>query len=271
MDICALRIGFCHAVSPPVQASFYSSLVVRSRAGAPQSATGPQDVLPWLYYYGQRLLQVPQSELEQLMGLSPRPLVKVGEPAVNPLKPRQGNADIEAGMSGPWTSDARAPAYGRRVQPPLACHVVPTIQYRAGLLFNGKVVRRRVTLGGRGVESNRSAKKKPWQTAGERGIEARNFSQFFAIFRQRLFACPPCVLVGALCVPCAEVLLFEASGGLVPALQFFRDISAISHNFPAIFLARHEPRIRTPAQRTNAGIGEGRSGLWAHSARTIHA
>ena len=40
------------------------------------------------------------------------------------------------------------------------------------------------------------------------------FSQFFAIspqiFRNFFFACLPCVLVGALCVPCAEVLLLEA-------------------------------------------------------------
>ena len=48
-------------------------------------------------------------------------------------------------------------------------------------------------------------------------------SQFFAIFHdfpQLLFACPLCVLVGALCVPCAEVLLLEASEGLVMAPQF---------------------------------------------------
>ena len=56
----------------------------------------------------------------------------------------------------------------------------------------------------------------------------RNFSQFSAMFRQLLFARPPRVLVGAPCVRCAEVLLFEASGGLVTAPQF----SAIGFDAP---------------------------------------
>ena len=58
--------------------------------------------------------------------------------------------------------------------------------------------------------------------SGVRGIEVRNFSQVFASlcnfpqfpaiscnfpqsFCKLLFVCPPCELVGALCVPCAEV------------------------------------------------------------------
>ena len=56
----------------------------------------------------------------------------------------------------------------------------------------------------------------------------RNFPQFSAVFPQSLFARPPCALVGARCVPCAEVLLLEASGGLVTALQSIR-------NFPQFF------------------------------------
>ena len=54
----------------------------------------------------------------------------------------------------------------------------------------------------------------------------RNFPQFPAIFPELLFAHPSYVLVGALCVPCVEVLLLEASGGLATAPQFsaiFRD------------------------------------------------
>ena len=49
------------------------------------------------------------------------------------------------------------------------------------------------------------------------------------------FACPPCVVVGALCVPCAEVLLLEASGGLVEALQFSCNFPAISRKSPQYF------------------------------------
>ena len=62
----------------------------------------------------------------------------------------------------------------------------------------------------------------------------RTFSQFAAIFPQLLFVCPPCVPVGALCVPCAEVLLFEASGGSLTAPQFSRNFSTISPQFVAI-------------------------------------
>ena len=60
----------------------------------------------------------------------------------------------------------------------------------------------------------------PWAVVG--GIKVRNcrsFSQFPANFPPSHFACPPRVRVGALCVPCAEVLLLEASGGLVMAPQ----------------------------------------------------
>ena len=50
----------------------------------------------------------------------------------------------------------------------------------------------------------------------------RNFSKISAIFPQVLLACPPLVLVGAPCVPCAEVLPLEALGGLVTRPQFSR-------------------------------------------------
>ena len=64
-------------------------------------------------------------------------------------------------------------------------------------------------------------------------VICRNFSQLFAIFRsfpQLPCACPPRVRVGALCVPCAEVLLFEASAGYGTAIFLL-----FSPNFPAIF------------------------------------
>ena len=62
----------------------------------------------------------------------------------------------------------------------------------------------------------------------------RNGSQFFANFRKFPHCFRNCFLfvqlraVGALCVPCADMLLLEALGGLVAALQF-------SRNFPAVF------------------------------------
>ena len=77
------------------------------------------------------------------------------------------------------------------------------------------------------------------------GVEVRNFPQFFGVpefsefpasFPQLVFACPPRMCVGALCVPCAEVLLLEAPGGLVIFLQFSCNFSSISPNLPAIFL-----------------------------------
>ena len=61
------------------------------------------------------------------------------------------------------------------------------------------------------------------------------YPQFSSFFPQLLFACPPCMLVGALCVPCAEVLLLEASGGLLTAPQFPHKSPAISPQFPTIF------------------------------------
>ena len=75
---------------------------------------------------------------------------------------------------------------------------------------------------------------------GGKVSQFRSFSQFFAIsrnftiFRQSLFACPPRVRVGALRVPGAEVVLFEASGGLVTAPQFSRSFP----QFPAFFRNR---------------------------------
>ena len=64
-----------------------------------------------------------------------------------------------------------------------------------------------------------------------------NFWQFSAIFSQLLLLVPLRVHLGALCVPCAEVLLFEAAGGLDMAPQFSRNFPAISHNFPRNFSA----------------------------------
>ena len=68
--------------------------------------------------------------------------------------------------------------------------------------------------------------------------------QCFAIFRDLsaiAFACPPCGLVGALCVPSAQVLLLEASGSLVTAIcpQF----SAALRNFLQLdlMLPHHNP------------------------------
>ena len=46
-------------------------------------------------------------------------------------------------------------------------------------------------------------------------------------FPQLPFARPPCVPLDALCVPCAEVVLREAAGGLVTALQFPRKFSQL--------------------------------------------
>ena len=55
-----------------------------------------------------------------------------------------------------------------------------------------------------------------------------HFPAIFHDFPQLLFACPRCVLVGAPCVPCAEVLLVDVSGGLGTAPQFYC-------NFPRFF------------------------------------
>ena len=62
----------------------------------------------------------------------------------------------------------------------------------------------------------------------------RNFPQFPAIFPQLLFACPPRALVGALHVPCAEVLPLEALGGLLTAPPSLWEISRIFPQFFAI-------------------------------------
>ena len=48
----------------------------------------------------------------------------------------------------------------------------------------------------------------------------RNPPHFPAFFPQLLFACPPCVLVGALCVPCTEISLLQASRCLHTTPQF---------------------------------------------------
>ena len=57
----------------------------------------------------------------------------------------------------------------------------------------------------------------------------------FTIFRdfpQLLFARPPCVPLRALCVPCAEVVLREAAGGLVTAPQFPPNFSQLDLTLP---------------------------------------
>ena len=85
----------------------------------------------------------------------------------------------------------------------------------------------------------------------------RNFPQFSAI----VFTCPPCVLIGALCVPCADVLLLEASGGLVAAPQFFRNIPAIfrisppaiARNFSHLDLTAVPPPPRFALQSCRPG------------------
>ena len=62
----------------------------------------------------------------------------------------------------------------------------------------------------------------------------RILSQFSTSFPQLLFASPACVLVGALRIPCAEVLLLEDLEGNDTAIfpQFFCNYSAI---FPLLF------------------------------------
>ena len=69
------------------------------------------------------------------------------------------------------------------------------------------------------------------------GVEGRSFSKIFhnfATFPQLLFACPPGVLLVPCVSPCAEVLLLEASGGLVTAPQFPRNFPSIFQQFSAI-------------------------------------
>ena len=70
-------------------------------------------------------------------------------------------------------------------------------------------------------------------TAGVRGLQLFAVS---AIFSQLPFACPPRVLVGALCVPCADVLLREAFGrfGYSTAIfpQFSRNFSPLDLTLP---------------------------------------
>ena len=63
---------------------------------------------------------------------------------------------------------------------------------------------------------------------------SRNFPQFSC---NCLSLVPPGVGVGALCVPCAEVVLLEALGGLVAAPQF----PAIFAFFPQSFAIGCDP------------------------------
>ena len=60
-------------------------------------------------------------------------------------------------------------------------------------------------------------------------------SGIFRDFSELLLACPPRVRVGALCLPCAPVLLVEARGGLVTAPHFSRNFPVISRNSPQSF------------------------------------
>ena len=60
--------------------------------------------------------------------------------------------------------------------------------------------------------------------------------RFPTIFPELLCARPPRMCVGALCVPCAEVVLLEAAGGLVTAPQLFRHFPAIFPQFVTIGL-----------------------------------
>ena len=87
--------------------------------------------------------------------------------------------------------------------------------------------------------------------AGGGGVEVRNFSQFVAIpqfsaiFPQLPFACHPRVLVGALCVPCAEVLLREAFGRFGYGTAVF---PAISRNCSQLDLTLSDGNPPPPCQ-----------------------
>ena len=73
--------------------------------------------------------------------------------------------------------------------------------------------------------------KGPGGGGGLRSAVVRNPSQFRDFPSSPQFARPPRVRVGALCVPCAEVLLLEALGVLVTAPLFFRNFPQFSRNF----------------------------------------
>ena len=84
----------------------------------------------------------------------------------------------------------------------------------------------------------------------------RNFPHFPTFLPQLLFARPNGGRVGALCVPCAEVLLREAAGGLVTAPQFprnslqvFLHFPQFPHNFPAVFRNVLELDLTTRVQK----------------------
>ena len=63
----------------------------------------------------------------------------------------------------------------------------------------------------------------------------RNVPQLSAFYPQLPFARPPRMRVGAPCAPYAEVLLFEAAGGLVMAPQFSRIFPQFSRISPTFF------------------------------------
>ena len=92
-----------------------------------------------------------------------------------------------------------------------------------------------------------------------------HLSQFSAIFPQMLFACPPCVLVGALCVPCVEVLLLEAPSTLHPVTA--STVNAMDHGqtniHPATALPNSitQPHTHTHTHtHTPGGRGNPRTG-----------
>ena len=86
----------------------------------------------------------------------------------------------------------------------------------------------------------------------------RNILQFPAVFSQLLYAHPPRVRVVALCAPCAEVLLLEASGGLVTAPRLYCNVpqfSAGSRSFSPLGLTLPDrnppPALLPPSQVAN--------------------
>ena len=74
-----------------------------------------------------------------------------------------------------------------------------------------------------------------WGIAGGGGLRSailRNFAISRKFSHDCFSASPRCVLVGALCVPDAEVLFVEAWGGLGTAPQLFRNSSQLDFDAP---------------------------------------
>ena len=64
------------------------------------------------------------------------------------------------------------------------------------------------------------------------GLRSAICRTFPAMFPPLPFARPPGVRVGALCVPCADLLPLGAAGGLVTTPLFSRQLFRIAHDFP---------------------------------------